>query len=883
MSEVGTVDAVRLETLGSALSADAAVGAATITVDDLADFSEDGGWLLLSDQALQYTAGDDTTGVITLASALTVAGAAADRVDVYVNGGRAAVLYADVWLGDADDTVECLVPMTLRDRVAEGMESGLAVEVDTSGPEFVLMDVRGSDPVIDGSYISPDTTIDPAALTDGLPPATPPQNVQASAFAILAGRITWERPANPDPLTYRVYVSDTAGVDSSDELARTTASLSAVVDAFGGAPLDPAKTYFSVVYADDADGPGPASAEVSFTPRQADESDISANYVYAGQVQAAQIASGVADADIAVAGSLYVSDYDPDTGLPIDGTVKWQVDSDGSQRMWDADGNEILTADPNTRSFAWRGKVQSSEAEFEGAVLRGLTELAQGGTTTLEKGITAPKSAPSATIDYSTTQFDQFPAASGGLASDGTNWYSTLVSAGVLFVKKWNASGVFQATSQSVSSLLVAGTSSVAYNGTDLYVLAQTQTGAWKVYRVTTALAVSGSPSTWADNSGSRKPAIGWDSSASEILIAQSRSTGFVRVKRYTFNAGGNLTASGTAAVDSAFAFAQDLSSVLFGSFDMGGSRYLFSRAGAAGEVKVMSTGGVEQSGDEFQSSAVAVGMRWDGTNFRSLDSSGVLRLYEGGAGNKWTAAADENWYAAYTWDTGSAQTLRGPYTALTMKKRARLTVTVPPAPAGVSSGRVYLKKGTTNPGATATVVNMRSNGNTTAGVLTVVSADFGTSDNPSSSGVGTGTAHLVKDGDGNELLSADSVWTAYTPVWTAASSNPSPGNATLTGRWKRVGRIVEFQITLTTGSTTTNGSGGYRFTLPVAAQTSQTGTAVGSALFNPVSGTVTGFTVGLFSSTQVMAWASGPMSAANPMAAATGDLISLRGTYEAA
>lgn len=58
--------------------------------------------------------------------------------------------------------------------------------------------------------------------------------------------------------------------------------------------------------------------------------------------------------------------------------------------------------------------------------------------------------------------------------------------------------------------------------------------------------------------------------------------------------------------------------------------------------------------------------------------------------------------------------------------------------------------------------------------------------------------------------------WTAYTPSWTAVTSNPALGNGTLTGAYQQVGDIVFIQIVLTTGSTSTYGSGPYLFSLPV-------------------------------------------------------------------
>lgn len=62
----------------------------------------------------------------------------------------------------------------------------------------------------------------------------------------------------------------------------------------------------------------------------------------------------------------------------------------------------------------------------------------------------------------------------------------------------------------------------------------------------------------------------------------------------------------------------------------------------------------------------------------------------------------------------------------------------------------------------------------------------------------------------------AATAWTSYTPVWTSSGSAPGLGNGTLTGAYVQVGKIVHFRIRLRAGSTTTFGTGSFRFTLPV-------------------------------------------------------------------
>jgi hypothetical protein len=63
-------------------------------------------------------------------------------------------------------------------------------------------------------------------------------------------------------------------------------------------------------------------------------------------------------------------------------------------------------------------------------------------------------------------------------------------------------------------------------------------------------------------------------------------------------------------------------------------------------------------------------------------------------------------------------------------------------------------------------------------------------------------------------------VQTNYTPVWTAAVTNPVLGNGTLQGVYTRTGKRVDVQIYLAIGSTTTLGSGVWYLTLPFAAST---------------------------------------------------------------
>lgn len=57
--------------------------------------------------------------------------------------------------------------------------------------------------------------------------------------------------------------------------------------------------------------------------------------------------------------------------------------------------------------------------------------------------------------------------------------------------------------------------------------------------------------------------------------------------------------------------------------------------------------------------------------------------------------------------------------------------------------------------------------------------------------------------------------WVSYTPNWTANTTNPVLGNGSISGKWRRVGDSIEISIGIQSGSTTTFGSGAWRFSYP--------------------------------------------------------------------
>jgi hypothetical protein len=70
-----------------------------------------------------------------------------------------------------------------------------------------------------------------------------------------------------------------------------------------------------------------------------------------------------------------------------------------------------------------------------------------------------------------------------------------------------------------------------------------------------------------------------------------------------------------------------------------------------------------------------------------------------------------------------------------------------------------------------------------------------------------------------NNLKAIGDPWIAYTPVWAATGTAISLGNGTVTGLYMQAGKLVWGTFFITSGTTTTYGTGNYSITLPVTAK----------------------------------------------------------------
>jgi hypothetical protein len=131
---------------------------------------------------------------------------------------------------------------------------------------------------------------------------------------------------------------------------------------------------------------------------------------------------------------------------------------------------------------------------------------------------------------------------------------------------------------------------------------------------------------------------------------------------------------------------------------------------------------------------------------------------------------------------------------------------------------------------------------------------------------------------------------TTYTPTWTSSGAAPTLGNSTLTGRYIKINKLVWVQILFIRGSTATNGTGAYRWSLPSGIP-ARSGiynymTQGLARLYDASTGAVPIGSASFFggSTTAISAYANnGVVGNANPFTWATNDEIVMTFTYEAA
>ena len=200
-----------------------------------------------------------------------------------------------------------------------------------------------------------------------------------------------------------------------------------------------------------------------------------------------------------------------------------------------------------------------------------------------------------------------------------------------------------------------------------------------------------------------------------------------------------------------------------------------------------------------------------------------------------------------------------------------------------------------TVPNASSTIVDLSSsqtltNKSLTSPTITGTGAHAGAS--YAATGAVSGATVTASGALSGASLSVNSVgyttlgaaWTSFTPTWTTDGTAPSLGNGVSNGEYVQVGKTVIARADVTFGSTTTFGTGEFRFALPVAASSGIQ--HVGSAVILD-SGT-TRYTASAFvlsggTYVNIVVGSSNYIGLGVPITWATSDSVTWAITYEAA
>lgn len=690
---------------GAITNGAAAVGATVLTVDDVADFIETGGWLTIQNPdgsfaaAVAYTGVDDTASTITLASGLATAVADGTALRATDSTGASPTEWFVTVVDDSDgSTVTAPLTHTLITLLGDGIRalvSESAVVTRDGDGEWTVTEIIGKTPVQNGAYIDPTTLPDPIPVT---PPATSPTlTVQGltSSFLITAADV-----AQTTSIQY--HISTAAGFTPGPAtLALTTrATVVAINQMPDASPLAQGNTYYFKAVATNTAGSAAPSAQVSatltqITATQISDGAISTPKLAAGAITADVVTGGTFQSAYTVTGSIKVGNITLSPGGTGDpGGLYIPLSSGGFIRL-PADGSD---ADVQCNLHALSAVIDNN------LVIHGSgNDIA--GTVTLDNVPTAPKVAPTVTslllrtgAGFQAHGSNPTLSADRLAGADATNLY-VFSTGGTMWAinKSTGASSMLfggitgdpmSATRHGTGwAVLVGSPSSAASQNVQIYDASGTMTGSFAVW--TTSVG------------GFGFSAIGSD--GTNVLVAGPRSAGSTTNKVYTYTNAGAQVGSAVTLATPTFTASDPVmpQTVSVGSFDYGASRYVVSLSDQT--TRVYSTTGTEQAANLFASTTSTVqGSAWDGTAFWLMvapsgsDDYDLRKLSSRATSVSRTVKYTQFCDGTRAGNHGTRETKASPTATVTQRVRSYLQVVTPPPADGGSADdpnavRVYV------------------------------------------------------------------------------------------------------------------------------------------------------------------------------------------------
>lgn len=768
MAEQGFVYDVKLYRFGSYAASAASAGATSLPVEDASDFDEDGGSVTVyaagGTNTYAYSKVDFDLDVLTLTSPLVNAVVEGDRCEVYpaASEKRAVIL-----TNDSEETIDARVPVEMVDVFDQGIRVESEREnvlVDLVDDEWVVVDMPGQEPTRDGNYIDPTTLPPSPPPAPTVPPSSPAPTV-IGGIAYL--HVRWD-PINHDSAFFvEVHVSTTSGFTPTlgsgttkvgSSVNGTSFTVTAMPD---GSLLQVGTVYYVKTIAYNDAGAASPSAQGQGELRLVDSPDISASAVWAGTVTADSITGGTLNVDVAVAGSLTATGAAGETvSLNGEGFFVRGAPAIGSPVLveFPTDG-----AKPNIVSGTLEATTLTvtGNADGLGATFRAANAIAGGATLLLQNAVAQPNASPSvqavwpsATLQAPTAPTNDFwvNRVPGGVASDGTHlfWCAfTGLSEAYHLCKSRLDGGTTGNARATVSTGYVSDGHAnrvpmgVVVIGTKAYVPCRAYTTSGfddlviRRYDAATLAfeseftALSNFFSRNLSDNGGNNACIrsGWPvcsaTDGTDIFVGYTRAsdTNFT-VRR--INTSGVLQQTYTSGYAINPFFYPDPAytlSLYVGNADFGTRRFILndgvkmrSFTESAGVLTRSSNEDFpvpNRSGRGIDEQLVldgygSDGYLWDGTRFKAIAvGSGSFTDFpiRSHSTTRWTTESGTWWVSQTQYDSvGPYETTQSPRTSIGMSRRAYLQVTI--ATSSTGSGRVYVGRGSSDPGRTAMWLN---------------------------------------------------------------------------------------------------------------------------------------------------------------------------------
>lgn len=738
MGTNGLLTDVRWEWTGTEVTADLLTGVTVLPVLDPESITADENVWIAGTGSYRITDVDVDASTFTITPGLLLDIDRGTEVAKDIGGQPGRAWVAEVILPDAERPVE--VPLTIHDLAVmpEGTYNP-PVAIVLSDDLDSVENLPGSLPIVDGSYLLPDSVPLPPS-SDGNPPPLSPQPEVISGIG--AFYLRWTPPVNNDPMRFEVHVSPDSGfTPDADTLYSETSSYSvavrnlATIDPNTGLPVpfDYDQTYYFKIVAKDDDDAAAPSVETSGVLTKIVGPDIAANTIVGENIVGNTITGDKFAGQVVMGSTISTGIVDDDGNI-----VGARVDlGPAGLRVVDSAGQDVFSVPLDSlESAKMRANFEMLSAQvLDNFTLYGLSNrIATGSALFLASGVSAPAGTPTVSHVYDTIQFDTTTAVSPQNTAFGNLGKIKLNPAqinSIAWNTVWNVYEVcqqtsggfriwhFDATTGAIFTNIATGKPWVddyddrqyCTNSFGNGATAATQGGAvlfksggvWYFWGPTE---INRIPGSWILDIDSRPPVLGFDAINDKWFIAQSDggASGTFHARRFNvihYSGSGafpNATNSSTYTGEAGSGWGKRPNGTYYGTGggSFAGNRFVFTTEDYSGFLVLGNAGVVQDDDGIFEmwySPAAKQGFCWTGTEFASVDATGKVTKYTNWT---WTAASAQAWIGltAYDSDTagvssgtsaphsgqtaGQHETPVGTILSFSAQRRAKLQITFP-------------------------------------------------------------------------------------------------------------------------------------------------------------------------------------------------------------